>query len=452
MSNVDNFFRPINAPSSGLTKDHYSGARWGRSVLICASLVLVLAQGVSAKQALFSDLEFTQQDAILIQDVNGRTLFEWQKERAMLPASLVKMLTALIAINTWGLDHRFHTDFYLQGKTLWVKGFGDPYLVSEEIDLIVLSLNRVLEKRKNEIEAIAIDGSYFSSSTQDVPGRSKVDDPYNAPLSAVSANFNTVFLKREGKQLLSAENQTPITSLAKGLVASQGISVTSKKKRINLLNANNAQRQFGEILAAKLQTTELTVQIEQPVPSKAEKIYRHYNSHTLADVLLGMMTYSNNFIANQLFIKFSERDSLKQAELKPKALDFGSAVAAVNAYISDNFSWQNYRLEEGSGLSRNNRLSAKQAMDLVTKLAAHKQVFKQYVIGKTGRSLAKTGTLQGVSNIAGSLESLTKDNNAGEPNGLPIRYVFLLNRPVDYDYRHRLLEKLNARIHQSEAQ
>jgi D-alanyl-D-alanine carboxypeptidase len=59
----------------------------------------------------------------------------------MVPASTMKILTSLAAIDRWGMDHRFHTDFYRSADGwLWVKGHGDPYLVSEELDRVAKAL------------------------------------------------------------------------------------------------------------------------------------------------------------------------------------------------------------------------------------------------------------------------------------------------------------------------
>lgn len=107
----------------------------------------------------------------------------------MVPASTMKILTALAAIRHWGLAHRFHTDFYL-GKDgrLWVRGYGDPYLVSEELDRIVAAL-RTRGVRK--IAGIGLDDSYFDPALT-ISGRSASNNPYDAPVTALAANFNTV--------------------------------------------------------------------------------------------------------------------------------------------------------------------------------------------------------------------------------------------------------------------
>jgi len=172
-------------------------------------LALVIACSVcSAARAsmvvkLFEQQKLSVNDAVLVTSSQGEELYSWQADKLLVPASLAKLATAHLAIETWGLDKRFETHFYRNENTLWEKGFGDPYLVSEEIELIALAL---MALDINWVTEIAIDGSYFKG--QSVPGRSKVADPYNAPLAAVSANFNTAQLRNVGGRLHSAEPTT----------------------------------------------------------------------------------------------------------------------------------------------------------------------------------------------------------------------------------------------------
>ena len=72
-------------------------------------------------------------NASLLMEENGHTRISRHADRPMVPASTMKILTALASIQRWGMGHRFHTDFHMTGDgRLWVKGGGDPYLVSEE--------------------------------------------------------------------------------------------------------------------------------------------------------------------------------------------------------------------------------------------------------------------------------------------------------------------------------
>lgn len=82
-------------------------------------------------------------NASLLMEEDGHMRISRHADRPMVPASTMKILTALASIQRWGMGHRFHTDFHMTGDgRLWVKGEGDPYLISEELDRIVATLAR----------------------------------------------------------------------------------------------------------------------------------------------------------------------------------------------------------------------------------------------------------------------------------------------------------------------
>ncbi len=366
--------------------------------------------------------QFNASDSILISTASGESVFEWQSDKLLIPASLTKLVTAQLAINKWGLQHRFQTDFYLYKQILWVKGFGDPYLVSEELEIIVKALLSEISAKK--ISGIAIDNDYFDVTT--VPGQSKVVDPYNAPVSAVAANFNTVNVRKESGEIKSAEPQTPLTPTAVRQANTLGTLIDRAPNRVNLQNTDNAQQHFAELLAIKLGVPEITIRINQSVPSSAKLLYTHFNSHTLEDVLRGALKYSNNFIANQVFLMLVDSKAGKVSF--PQASDY----AMQNLRKAE--VWQNMQLRDGSGLSRENRLSARQINELLSDLAAHNTLLKPYDIGKAqGATVyAKTGTLDGVRSFAGFIKI----------NNIDYQFVFVFNRSVPWRYREQLLERV----------
>jgi D-alanyl-D-alanine carboxypeptidase/D-alanyl-D-alanine-endopeptidase (penicillin-binding protein 4) len=80
-------------------------------------------------------------NASLLFEENGKERLSKRADQPMVPASTLKIVTALAAIEKLGLDHRFTTDFYLDSKKqLWVIGSGDPFMVSEELALVALAL------------------------------------------------------------------------------------------------------------------------------------------------------------------------------------------------------------------------------------------------------------------------------------------------------------------------
>lgn len=402
-------------------------------------LFLALGLGVfsciASADNLLADETLTTHDAVLVVDAKGREVVSWGAERALIPASVTKLVTAYLALDKWGSEHRFYTDFYLADDCLWVKGYGDPMLISEELDRIAIELNKRLTQ---PITELCLDNHYFMQ--QRVPGRGASNDPYNAPLSALSANFNTAKVLRSGGQLQSAEPQTPLTPLVTELVAKQALTqprIGSKPQRINLQSRANAERYFGELLALKLGANTAKLNVGGHLPTAANLLYRHHNTHTLAAVLRGTLEYSNNFIANQLFV------------LLGKQGDTSAGLQSARSYaaerLSNDFGWSRVKLVEGAGLSRQNRLTAQQVLQVLRRLTPHQQLLKKYSLalprGAAALAYAKSGTLDGVHTFAGYLQVAQQD----------YLFVLLFNRPMPYRYRETLLQKIAHRLPQQPA-
>jgi len=355
--------------------------------------------------------------ASLLVEERGRVVISRHPDRAMVPASTMKLLTALAAIERWGLAHRFHTDFHL-GKDgrLWVKGYGDPYLISEELDFIVAAL-RAQGVRK--ITGVGLDDSHFHPALA-ISGRSSSNNPYDAPVTAVAANFNTVNITNQGGKVRSAEAQTPLTSMARRF----GQRLGAGKHRVNLKQREQAVHYFGELLGAKLKQAGIPVGGDPhngPMPAGTEKIYRHRNSRDLRSMLTAMLEHSNNFIANALFLKLADRDD-------GHALDMSKAQRAFTRWVNRTFDWRGHRIDDGAGLSRGNQLSARQLMEAMKAFAPYRELLPK----KNPRVRAKTGTLRGVSCYAGFVQR----GGRWEP------FILLINQPVSYNFRLQVANSL----------
>ena len=107
------------------------------------SLVLLIPDSSDAGDALtaFSRLNNA---GLIILDAHGQTVLAQHAAMPLMPASTTKLATAWMALTHWGVEHRFRTHFYLDEATqiLWVKGSGDPYLVSEELDVVAKNLKQ----------------------------------------------------------------------------------------------------------------------------------------------------------------------------------------------------------------------------------------------------------------------------------------------------------------------
>ena len=381
-------------------------------------LLVLLLPGAALARPPLLHLYTLSDAALLVVDGRGRTLRAYHPDRPLIPASTLKLLTALMALRTWGPEHRFATDFFLDSRhRLWIKGYGDPWLTAEELDRIVAAL---ADEGLRAVRGIGVDDGFFAGPLT-VDGQSRTDNPYDAALGALAVNFNTLYVaKTAAGEVRSAEPQTPLTETARRLAR----RLPAGKHRINLGPDTDAARYAAEVLAEKLRRRGIAVTgaiVHAPVPPDARPYYRHRNSHTLAEVVAGMLKYSNNFIANQLFL-------LLGAEREGPPATLAKARRAAEAFVRNEFDWRDYRIVEGAGLSRRNRLSVRQLVAVLQRLQGYARL-----LPKRGDGIrAKTGTLTGVSSYAGYI---------GDGRRRKI-FALIINQPVPYDLRFRVAEAL----------
>lgn len=359
-------------------------------------------------------------NASLLLEQNGRALASKQADAMLIPASTIKLLTGLAALDRWGAEHRFHTDLFMDEQDqLWIKGWGDPMLVSEELDHIVVELQ---QRGVKNVSAIITDSTLFADKLM-IDGRSATDNPYDAPISALAANFNTITFKKTANGIASGEEQTPMTPLAQRF-AERYVKQRSSG-RVNIAEQDNGARYFAELLAAKLRLAGVTVADEirtGVVPTNWQPSYRHVNSRTLGEMVSVMLEFSNNFIANMLFIRLA-------GDTGP--LTMAQAQQQMNAWTRQRFGWQDFTLVEGAGLSRANRLSARQLLEAVNAFAQYQDLLP------VSDSLvqAKSGTLTGVNTYAGWVQR----DAAWHP------FVMMVNQPIDFHFRQRVALALAER-------
>ncbi|MCV6615983.1 MAG: D-alanyl-D-alanine carboxypeptidase, partial [Cellvibrionaceae bacterium] len=319
------------------------------AMAFCCYLLCCLPLWAQAKSlnSFLNDIEAMPKASLLAAANRANNGIDIRSNKPLIPASTMKLVTAYLALERWGEAHRFSTEFYRQGDTLWVKGLGDPGLTSEELELISLALSKRL--RLDEIKRIKLDNSYFPDLRLD--GRGRSDNPYDAANAALAVNYNTVHLKRDRRGLRSGEDQTPMTPMARKL----GRNVKGSYRMCLPGGRVNAARYFGQVFSQILFNRQLPQQIAQ-VPADAKLIYTHRNSRNLAKIVETMLEYSNNFISNQLFLLMGAQGGAVTEE---------KAIAVAEASLKQKFGWRNFKIYDGAGLSRRNRLSTQQLLELV---------------------------------------------------------------------------------------
>ncbi len=388
---------------------------------LCGFLTPNTASGMDVS-ALLSRL--SANDVLLVADPNGDVLYEHNATQCYTPASTLKILTGLAAFQHLGTGYRFKTEFYLDSKqSLKVKGYGDPLLISEIWQQIAADLADKLDR----IGDLVLDDSYFSHPIT-VPGTGSSTNPFDAPVGALCANFNTVFYKHDNQgRIISAEPQTPITPLAREKIPDLG---TETGRYTFLHGGNDVACYAGELLLYFLdrQGVSHSGQIRAGLVGTADRLlYTHRSPFPLEAVVGKMLAYSNNFMANQLLISMGAH-----VYGPPATLEKG--IAALNTYGREQLGLQNLRLVEGSGISRENRLSAMDMLRILKSFAGHR-----HLMSHKGTVRYKSGTLKGIRSQAGYIE----------PPGHDAYFfvVFLKNSPLDID---RLVEAVAEHLRQSD--
>ncbi|MBW1615913.1 MAG: D-alanyl-D-alanine carboxypeptidase [Deltaproteobacteria bacterium] len=327
-------------------------------------------------------------DAVLIGTDAGKILYKKNIYQKLVPASSLKVITALAAINYFGEDFYFKTDFYVTNdNNLKVKGYGDPFLISQAID----DATSDVAKKINSINDVILDVSYFKPA--EINGNGKSFHAYESLNGALCANFNSITFKKKGKGYISAEAQTPLLPFVMDRVISSGMT----KGRISLTpdydkNAIYAGKLLGYFLKKHHCNIRGKVKLGEINSAKDELIHTFYSPYSLNKVIRYMLYYSNNYVANQLFLATGAKKYGSPADLEKGA-------KAIYEYLGTS----GLKIDEGSGLSRENGVSAAKMYRILLKFFPYYKLMK-----KRGNDYYKTGTLNGVRARIGYLKKKDK--------------------------------------------
>ncbi|WP_206997453.1 D-alanyl-D-alanine carboxypeptidase/D-alanyl-D-alanine endopeptidase [Trinickia mobilis] len=373
--------------------------------------------------------------------------------KPMMPASTMKLVTTFAGLSILGPDYRWRTNAYADSTVdehgvlhgnLYIQGTGDPKLVPEElIDLV----DKIHKAGITGIDgALVLDKRFFDPSTRDLP---PFDDDTTAPynvgpdplLYAFKSLTFTLTPSADGTvaidvlpalSQLQVDNElhatrgacvgaetavTPtVTPQANGTVAalfSGDYPARCGMRSINLAVLDHSQFFAGGFLALWQQTggTFNGTTREGPVPATARLVAIHQGP-VLSDIVRDINKFSNNVMARNLFL------TIGAVKEKPPATPEKSANTIRSFLNANGLPMPELTLENGSGLSRDEHISALSLADLLQHANASPvaQVFVESlpVAGvdgtmrnrlKTapvlGNAHIKTGTLRDVRAIAG---------------------------------------------------
>jgi D-alanyl-D-alanine carboxypeptidase/D-alanyl-D-alanine-endopeptidase (penicillin-binding protein 4) len=352
------------------------------------ALIVLLLPAPALADAAKTVARLAPSGLVLVMDEDGNELVAQNADKPFVPASVNKVVTAWLAMEVLGGDYRFKTRFYLgDERVLYVLGGGDPFLISEELALLAPELVKAIGKEP--ITGIVLDGSYYPSELT-IPGLEDTNEAYDALNSAFAVNFNTIHAVRSGKTVRSAEKQTPITPIAIREFQTRG---HQGRSRISLTKDPAVSLQYaGELLAAFISRAGGSVKGEittGTVPEGLPPFYVHSQSRALSEVLTQMLLGSNNYIANQVFLEIGA-----QALGGPVSLEKSLEVA--NEILAEHELAEAIQLQEGSGISRDTRFTARGLATVLHLFEPNSSLLK----GGRG-SKYKTGTMSGIRTLAG---------------------------------------------------
>lgn len=411
--------------------------------------------------------------AIAVSLDSNEIVYQRNESQLLIPASVSKVFTAYAALKRLKPSGTFKTQLYIVGPVgdgrlngdLYIKGGGDPSLVSERMWMIV---NEFLRSGIKTITGnIVGDSSYYDEETrpQSRPRYLK-DQAYNAPVGALSFNFNTTTVyvkpgeKVENAPIVYTDPRNSyieiVNQATTGKAGSKNTIVTSRIKEVKgdigdtvllrgSIPADHAEiRYYRNIVNPTLYATHMFKTflearevkvgghaLEGRVPENAKQILE-FDSPPMWQIVWGMNKFSNNFVADQVLKKIG-------AEIWGSPGTLSKGVSAVEELLEDTgIARKTYQIQDGSGLTRNTRVSALQVLTVLVAAYRDFAIAPEFLasLGTAGEDgtlrrrfpnsnaksvlRAKTGSLDGVDALAGYTVSADKEK---------IAFVILLNNP-----------------------
>jgi len=385
------------------------------------TLLLSLFSAVQAV-AVTNPNHFVSDGGYLV-EVNGQTTASLRPNDCFIPASTIKVLSALTILRTLGEDFRFTTQFYYDRNTaiLSVKGSGDPFLTTEVLMKAATQLRQLGVQR---VSRLVLDDSAFALA-QDLPdGSENSREPYDTGNGALAVNFNTVAFRKDAHgRIFQEDANTPLLPITRELAASAPVG----SQRVNIysgdvVTVSPSLRLTAELLISLLRQAGIDAENSarrDRIAAGSQLVLSLQSEMDMKEMVRSFLKHSTNFVANQLVLaSAAKRFGVPATWAKEKLL-----LEAI-AYQDLKLTPADLQIQEGSGLSRHTRISPKAMLTILRAFEPWKELLPE----KFG-VLVKTGTMTGVYCLAGYQDT---------PDG-PARFAILLNQE-----RNTRREVLNA--------
>ncbi|RYZ53499.1 MAG: D-alanyl-D-alanine carboxypeptidase/D-alanyl-D-alanine-endopeptidase [Proteobacteria bacterium] len=397
---------------------------------------------------------------LIVRMSDGKTIYESSPKKALIPASVTKVLTSAAMLHYLKPATTLKTKFFINGPRtaesiqgpLYVKGDGDPMLVNEKLWQMAADLkNMGITKFEGDL---IIDNSLFDDEERDSSrmDRAKESDrAYDAPVTAFGINFNTlpivispglkagdpakvnfdpyplpgIGLRNKTSTTSGSENHIGAvrsTSNGDSSIVVNGTIGTQNPTTKVYRSMGDPLMETGEQLRAFLLNEGITIKGRVKggkVPASAKLLYT-IDSYDIAYIVQGLNHFSNNYIADALVKRLGAK--LAGDGTNSGSLDAG--VDGIEKFLKNEVGIKDkFEIHNGSGLDHRNNFSADQIVKVLLYMQKRMDLFPEYLAsfpasGWTGTLKkrfkgedlldgmvrAKTGTLTqpvAVSSIAG---------------------------------------------------
>ncbi|WP_353328638.1 D-alanyl-D-alanine carboxypeptidase/D-alanyl-D-alanine endopeptidase [Chitiniphilus shinanonensis] len=371
------------------------------------------------------------------------------------PASVMKLVTTQVALEKLGPAYQWTTELYGDGPVvdgvlhgnLYLKGAGDPKLTFERVWVLLRDL------RAAGIERVSGDLVLDRNALRLPPPNEFDDDEHDLARAflvtpdALLAGFKAQRFRVSASQgktrvvvepplaEVGVENAVRVAPSAPCTIGNlrfdgDGQGGPTRVRISGALPEGCSVERYLSYLEAPAYTAALVRSLwrelggdlggrtrEGAVPSTATRLAANA-SPDLVGVIRDINKFSNNLMARQLFL------SLGAAYRQPgEANDAVSAARVVREWLDENaLSWPELSLENGSGLSRRERISARHLAQLLLRaeqgpysaefisslpIVAVDGTMKRRLNGSgiAGAAHVKTGTLKDVRAVAGYVQA-----------------------------------------------
>jgi len=427
------------------------------SLFIRLSLVLLCACGYASHAAeLQGEIDRILCEAAadvhvgveVVSMTTGKRVYERNAHHLFVPASCLKMMTGAAALHILGPDHRFETKILTDGRVasksikgnLYLQGGADPELAVCDLEELISYLRaRNIEKIEGNLY---VDHTFFDEVSQG-PGWmwDEGDERWNAPMSGLMLNHSCidVWVKPSEQQ-----GQAPCVSLcpATSYVTLQNRAVTDAQAdnlcvQRRWMRRENVIEVTGQISSAE-EPLHFTLSVEDPhlyagyvfrdmllkagivvrgkigvkvvPPGAAAVVLGAHASRPLSLLVEEMMKSSDNLYADCLFKAMGARQFGVPGTWQKGA-------QAVREFLRTVVDVDKMVVLDGSGLSRYNLISAHQCATFLSWVHTHFGCKGEFlsalpIAGRDGTLIhrmeqvegkvrAKTGTMTGISSLAG---------------------------------------------------